>query len=239
VRDALFGGTVTLYQPARGYRVNVDTLLLADFAAIARPRALRVVDLGSGVGALTLAYGHFAHVEHADLVERESNLVALARRNLGEAGIAATAHVADLARDGLPRALRGAADVVLSNPPFFAERTTRASADAARRRARTGPLAPFVRAAADAIGRRASVFFVYPAPALAEVFAVARDASLVVKRLRLVHAFAESPARLALLELKRAKPGGLAVMPPLVEWAEKGVRTPELAAIVAGARAEP
>jgi tRNA1(Val) A37 N6-methylase TrmN6 len=51
---------------------------------------------------------------------------------------------------------------------------------------------------------------------------------LVAKRLRFVHAYAERPARLALVELRRAKAGGLLVEPPLVEWSRPGRRSPEL-----------
>jgi hypothetical protein len=49
-----------------------------------------------------------------------------------------------------------------------------------------------------------------------------------------VHAFAHSEARLSLVELRKAKAGGLVVEPPLVEWTAKGVRTPELEALVNG-----
>src|SRR5690606_34260915 len=47
-RDTLFGGQLHLTQPARGYRTNVDALLLAHFAALPG-RAQLAVDLGAGV----------------------------------------------------------------------------------------------------------------------------------------------------------------------------------------------
>jgi tRNA1(Val) A37 N6-methylase TrmN6 len=56
------------------------------------------------------------------------------------------------------------------------------------------------------------------------------------KRLRLVHADQSTAARVALVELQRAKPGGLVALPPLFEWLEKGVRSPEVAAMLRGAR---
>jgi hypothetical protein len=49
-----------------------------------------------------------------------------------------------------------------------------------------------------------------------------------------VHAFADCAARLALVELRRAKPGGLVVEPPLVEWTARNVRSPEVGALVEG-----
>jgi tRNA1Val (adenine37-N6)-methyltransferase len=213
--------------------VNVDTLLLAAFAACGRPRARCVVDLGAGVGALGLAYARLARAGHLELVERLPDLAELALRNLHDTGAPGTVHLGDLAERGLPDELKGRADVVLSNPPFFDERDgKRGRAD--RAGTRRGKIEPFLRAASRALGRRATSFFVYPAPALPEFFGSARAADLVPKRLRLVHPFATSPARIALVELRRAKLGGLVVEPPLVEWAARGVRSDEVEALVSG-----
>ena len=76
----------------------------------------------------------------------------------------------------------------------------------------------------------------YPADALAELFLAARAAGLVAKRLRLGTLFADSEARVALVEFRKAKAGGLVVEPALVEWAARGVRSPELDALVNGGR---
>jgi tRNA1(Val) A37 N6-methylase TrmN6 len=231
--DALFAGRLTLLQPRRGYRVNVDTLLLAGFATVARPRARRVVDLGAGVGALGLAYAFLGSAGRLDLVERDPVLARLSAENLVRAGATGESHLVDLERDGLPPALRGAADVVLSNPPFFPPEAGTA-ANGAKRGARSGPLSPFLRASEAALGRRAYAFFAYPAPALPGLLAAASATSLVAKRLRFVHAFATGPARLVLVELRRAKPGGLVVEAPLIEWAAPRIRSPEVAALLAG-----
>jgi tRNA1(Val) A37 N6-methylase TrmN6 len=230
--DTLFAGRLTLVQPRRGYRVNVDTLLLARFAAGCRPKARRVVDLGAGVGALGLAYAFLGSAGRVDLVERDRALSRLGEQNLSRAAQDGTSHLADLER-GLPDLLRGAADVVLSNPPFFPEHAG-TLAGPARRAARMGPLEPFLRAAEAALGRRAYAYFAYPAPALPALLEAATLARLVPKRLRFVHAFAASPARLSLVEFRRAKPGGLVVDPPLIEWSAPKVRSPEVLAIVAG-----
>jgi tRNA1Val (adenine37-N6)-methyltransferase len=234
--DTLFCGALRLTQPARGYRINIDSLLLADFAAGspgAARRARRLVDLGAGVGALALALDHLAGIGEAVLVERDPALAELARHNLAAAGLAARIVTADLAAR-LPRGLAAGADLVVANPPFFEPRAGRESADPARRRARFGGLAPFLTAAAKLLsGPRGRACFCYPACSLPELLAQAAAARLVPKRLRLVHAAEQSPARLALIELRRARPGGLVILPPLLEWSSPGVRSPELGALIA------
>lgn len=236
-RDALFGGKIVFWQPKEGYRVNVDSLLLARFAALCRPSARHLVDIGAGAGAVTLAYAHWATFGTCTLLEQEPALRAFATRNLEAAHLRGSTLTLDVAEE-LPSALRGVADVIVSNPPFFTN-GTRGPDTRLRTKARSGPVEPFLRAAATIMGKRAYAFFAYPAPALPEFIASAARMGLVPKRLRLVHAFATTPARLALLELRRAKPGGLVIEPALVEWLARGARSPELTAIVAGDVASP
>jgi hypothetical protein len=54
-----------------------------------------------------------------------------------------------------------------------------------------------------------------------------------------VHAFADASARLALIELRRAKPGGLVVERPLIEWAARGIRSSDIEALVSGKSGAP
>lgn len=230
--DSLYGGAVSLRQPAAGYRVNIDALLLAAFAAQGR-RARFAVDLGAGVGSIALGLHHLGVARQFALVEREAVLLDLARENAAQSNMKSDAWCCDLAQ-GLPAELRQSADLVVSNPPFFDAEHARPGPHPAKTSARFGELTPFLEAAAAAIsGARARVAFVYPARELSRFLSTAERTQLVAKRLRMVHADAESPARLALIELRRAQPGGLVVLPPLLEWAAKGVRSAELNQILA------
>ena len=150
------------------------------------------------------------------------------------AGMVAQFWCLDLAQ-GLPSELRQSADLVVSNPPFFDPTQARPSREPAKSSARFGDLRPFLDAAAAAVsGPRTRVAFVYPARELSRFLAAAEGVRLVAKRLRLVHANASSTARVALVELRRAKAGGLEVLPPLFEWISNGVRAPELTRVIAG-----
>jgi tRNA1(Val) A37 N6-methylase TrmN6 len=232
--DALFEGKLRLFQPADGYRVNIDSLLLAAFAAEG-PRAVLAVDLGAGVGAVGLVLARVGAASSVVLLEREAFLVELAQKNLALAEARGGAQRFDVARERLPASLRERADLVVCNPPFFPEGSARKQKHPLTLAARMGELLPFVGTAARALrGSRGRAVFAYPARSLAELFAAASEFVLVPKRLRLVHARATDPARLALVELRRAKPGGLVVEAPLVEWDGPRTRTPELEAIVAG-----
>ncbi len=229
--DSLLGGAVTLLQPACGYRVNVDAILLAAFATRGRCLA-RGVDLGAGVGAVSLVLAHLGGARRVDLVEQDAALAALARDNLARAGLDGAVHQLELGGGKLPSELLGA-ELVVANPPFFAAEATRPARDPRVRRARSGALAPFLAAAREILpGPRARAAFAYPARSLAALLESAAREGLVAKRLRMVHADAGAAARLALVELRRARAGGLVVEPPLFEWSAPGVRSPELSALI-------
>ena len=219
--DTLFGGTLTLYQPARGegYRVNVDAVLLAGFAAEGR-RARQAVDLGAGVGAVALSLLYRDHAEHVVLVEKDRELSSLSTKNLAanhwaDRGRALSLEVEDIA--GLDAAF---ADLVVCNPPYVAPgrgrlpRVTAAS--------RVGSLPVFARAARHVLAARGRVAFVYPAAELVTLFDALQAAGLEPKRLRRVHAKPELPARVAMVLAMPAKRGGLVVLPPLIERDEHG-----------------
>lgn len=218
------GGKLRLLQPRTGYRVNIDSLLLVSFAG--ERRVERVVDLGAGVGTLGLLALAQGLAKQVLLVESDPKLAELARENLKLGGFAGEVRVLDVARSGLRET---GVPLVLCNPPYYPAHSHRAAQTPAKAAARTGEVAPFLLAAAGLLARKTGrALFSYPAPQLPELLAAATRAGLVAKRLRLVHARDTEPARLALVELRAARPGGLVIEPPLLEWIGRR-RSPELA----------
>jgi len=135
--DDFLGGKLRLKQPKRGHRAGHDAVLLA--AATPARAGERVVDLGAGVGAAGLAVA--ARIEGIDLVlvERDQELVDIARANLAAnklkgcaVALDVTASAAAFAAAGLPP---DSVDRVLMNPPFNDPLRHQASPDPTRRAA--------------------------------------------------------------------------------------------------------
>ncbi len=215
--DSLLGGALRLVQPKTGYRVNVDSLLLVAFAG--ERRVDRVVDLGAGVGALGLLALHRGIGRRALLVEADPALVRLAEHNLAQADFAGEARQLDVRREKLAET---GVPLILCNPPYYPARSHRPAREAGRALARSGELLPFLAAASGALARSTGrALFCYPAPQLAELLEQAATHKLVAKRMRFVHARESEPARLVLVELRVARPGGLVIEAPLIEWQGK------------------
>jgi tRNA1(Val) A37 N6-methylase TrmN6 len=165
--DTLLGGRVQLHQPAQGYRVAIDPVLLA--AAVPARRGEHVLDLGTGVGAAALCLAMRVAECRVTGVELDDELVAIARRNADANGLAERFVVA--AAD--VRAAPGNAfDHVMANPPFAEAGRGTASPSAARQRANVegeAGLAAWVDAAFAAARAGGSVTIIHRADRVAEL----------------------------------------------------------------------
>lgn len=188
--DSLLHGRLILRQPAHGCRVNLDAVLLAAFAATARPARAAgtplafapqhheegvnghgtpfpdAADLGAGTGAVGLLLRRALLVDRCLLVEAEPALAALAEANIQANGMQAEVAVwaGDL-RHALPHDALGRCDLVVANPPYVALAAGRASPDALRAAARhelRGGLSEFAAAAGRLLRPTGTFALIYP-----------------------------------------------------------------------------
>jgi tRNA1Val (adenine37-N6)-methyltransferase len=240
-RDTLFGGSLVLFQPKRGggYRTNVDALILAAFASAAGATASAPVmayDLGAGVGPIGLSLLRAGAALSVVFVEIDASAAALARRNLNANGLNDRGEVisADVAE--VARARPGSAGLIVCNPPYVLP--GRGQASSVEGRARVGFLQGFVHASRQLAGRRCRVCFIYPAQELLMLLSALDGEGLRPKRLRFVHPTSTRPARVALIEARAGRAGGLAVIPPLIERESEGY-TEEMQRILTCAPSRP
>ncbi len=118
--DALLGGRLRLRQPARGYRVAIDPVLLA--AAVPAIATDNVLDIGCGAGAAALCLA--ARVPECRIagIEAQRELVRLAVENIALNSF--EGRVRAMAGDILhppPRIEPGSFTQVMANPPYLEE----------------------------------------------------------------------------------------------------------------------
>lgn len=167
--DALLDGRVRLLQPRRGHRAGTDAVLLAALAD-AQPGE-RVVDLGSASGAVGLMVAIRVAGVRVDLLDRQADLVALARENIDRNGLGERVRAVAFDAFAPSGYALGEADLVVTNPPWFAA-TGRGSPDAGRRAAHIfagGDLAGWCDTAYALLKPRGRVSLIHRAEALADV----------------------------------------------------------------------
>ena len=132
--DSLLGGRVRFDQPASGYRVAIDPVLLA--AAVPAAAGETVLDAGAGTGAASLCLA--ARVPTCRIVglEVQRPLQRLASHNVlrNDLGRRVEVIAGDLSRPP-PRLAGTIFDHVMTNPPHHAAATATASPNPERARA--------------------------------------------------------------------------------------------------------
>lgn len=165
--DTILGGRLPIRQPARGYRVNLDTILLA--AAVEAPSGARLMEAGCGVGAGLLAIAKRSENTHLVGLERDANIAAIARENV--ANNAMSSRIEIRIGDALDRnADWGVFDGVFVNPPYDCEGEGRAPS-AARRYAYIAeePIGRWISALANRLSGGAALTLIHRAARVPEI----------------------------------------------------------------------
>ena len=225
--DELIRGRIRVWQPRAGYRVNLDSLLLAWF--VGAPPYGRVADLGAGVGPIGLALAARDPEARVTLVELQPKMASLARRNVADNGLASRASVVevDLADEAASRALlRGASfDRVVSSPPYFpvaAGPTVPDESVAIARHELRLTLPALARAARRLLVPGGRVFIVFPSDRLVSLVTALVAEHFAVSRLRPIQPRPEQPANRVLVEAVKGGRAGLLLESPLVVRSDSG-----------------
>jgi tRNA1(Val) A37 N6-methylase TrmN6 len=230
--DAVLGGRIRLRQPARGYRVNVDTLLLA--AAVEAPSGARLMEAGCGVGAALLAVA--ARSENTQLlgVERDQNIASIARENVALNAMSDRVEIAT--GDALDRSANwGVFEGVFANPPFDAENEGRSPAEARRHAHITEmSLNAWVAALADRLTGGAALTMIHRAAKAAEILA-ALDGRLGGVELIPIRPRAEAAAKRVIVRARKGSRAPLRLLRGYDLHDQSGAKyTPEIEALLRG-----
>ena len=236
-RDAILGLGLTLTQPKSGHRVGADAVLLA---AAAGPPVKTLVDVGAGVGSVGLALLRRWPEATGEMIEIDPELAEFSRTNAEEAGMQARAKVLRLDVFDKParRAVGlkdGAADLVVTNPPFYDRTEVRISPDESRARAHVlvESLENWV-VASLALLKPGGRFVMIHRPDGLNAILAGIGKRLGGVAIRPVYPKAETPAIRILVSGVKGSRAPLAIFPGLILHEADGRFTPEAAAIHRG-----
>ena len=173
-RDEFLGGRLLLRQPRTGHRAGHDAILLA--AATPARAGDHVVEFGAGIGTAALALAARVPGIALTLIEIDTALAALARRNAQDNGLKARVEVADIGAAAAVFSELGLgadrADVIMMNPPYNQAGRLQPSPDPARRlahEAEAGTLETWVHAARRMLRPGGTLSLIWRAEGLDEV----------------------------------------------------------------------
>jgi tRNA1Val (adenine37-N6)-methyltransferase len=231
--DAIFNGKILVRQRADGYRFSIDALLLAWYAW-ALP-GLRMLELGTGSGVVSLALASKRPDLRIDAVEIQEGLAELARRNAADNGLSnIQISEADLRELRGPE-WEGRFDIVVSNPPYRTVGRGRLNPEPEKAGARHEILCTLeevVSTAAAALAPGGSTALVILAERVDDLLRAALSAGQAVRHLLWVRPFRDKPANMLLAVLQR-QPSSAAES-ELVVYKSRSCYTPAIESILSG-----
>lgn len=233
--DRLLDGRVRVQQPTRGYRAGMDAALLA--AACPVGPSDRLIEAGSGVGAVLLQIAARRPGASFVGIERTEAAINLAQRNILANQMPERIEVryGDIAEGFRPLDLP-VFDWAISNPPFF-EDANRLRAPAPERRdawiADDG-LAAWTTFLSKAVREGGIIVMIHRADALAEILGQLSPKAGSFQILP-IHPFADQPAKRVIVRATKSGKAPLQVLPGLVLHDHSGAKhTPQAEALLRG-----
>ncbi len=235
-RDTLLDGQVKLHQPAEGYRVAVDTVLLA--AAVPAVAGQRIFEPGAGTGAAALCLAHRVEGCHVTGIEMQAGLVRLAGDNVRLNGFASRVDImhGDITRP-LPPRITGGFDHVMINPPFGRAGDGNAPPDEGKAMAHVeagAELVDWISCALTQLRRKGSLTMIHRADRLDSLLAAltGKAGEIVVFPLWPREG---KPARRVIVRARKGVATPLCLSPGLVLHGADGAYTPQAEAVLRGA----
>ncbi len=215
--DEILEGSLKIRQSRRGYRFNLDSLILAHFVT-AKPRSVNL-DIGCGNGVIALVLARRFPESRWHGLELQPALAELAKKNAEDNGLDRRVTI-DQADAGDIKNIYAARtfDNVVFNPPYRKINSGRINPLAQKAIARHeihGSLALFLEAARHALNPTGRVFTIYPASRMVTLITHFRTSGIEPKRMKLVFSDAESVAQFVVVEGRRGSREELKMEPPL------------------------
>ena len=231
--DALYDGALMLYQPKKGFRVNLDTVLLA---AAADRNAKNTIEIGAGAGGVSLALAQQCPDMMVTAIELDPMMAGLLARNIIKNNL--SDQVDAVMADGLMDApiWDGQHDQVVMNPPYHDAASTQSS-DAQKSMAKSAhDLTPWIDAARKALKHKGRLVMISRGGRVDQII-TALTPNFGEITLRPVFARPDdAPAKRVLISARLGVRGGAEILPSIIiHAAEKGdMLSPMMVAIEKG-----
>ena len=233
--DSFLSGQVSLRQPEDGYRVGTDAVMLAASIAGGR-RPERALDMGAGVGGVSLAVCHRLADMHITAVERDTLSYKLLCHNIAanDRTEAIRPHQGDVL--ALPPVLKGSFDQVFANPPFHhgSDAPSRSRRRLSAHYADEAALADWVAAALWAVKPKGRVSFIIRADRTDQVMHALGQGGAGEILLHPLWSYRGSPAIRMIITARAGVKGAMALLPGLVLHHPGGALTPEARRVMKG-----
>lgn len=238
--DAFLDGRFTLEQPNDGSRAAIDALLLAAIVPCRDDEEERVLDAGCGSAPIALSLATRFPRIHVTGVERQREIVELARRNVARNQLEKRVSIieADLIRPLSELRDTGLESQsfshVVANPPFYRadqSRSCKSDSKSAAHRLQGGELAEWIRFLTAMAAPKASLSLIYRPETLPELLGLFKGRFGALKVVP-VYSHAQSAAIRILIQGIKGSRAPMSLLPGLILRGEEGRYRSDVEAIL-------
>jgi tRNA1Val (adenine37-N6)-methyltransferase len=220
--DEILEGSLKIHQSKRGYRFNLDSIILAHFVNL-KSRTMNL-DLGCGNGVIALVLANLYVQSRWHGLEVQHALADLAQKNVEQNGldhrvIIDKGDAREIKKIYQPLSF----DNIVFNPPYRkldSGRMNPLPEKAVARHEIKGSLSEFLSASKYLLKPKGRVFTIYPAARMVELISLFRKKDIEPKRMKLVFSNAASTAEFVLVEGRSGSREELRMEPPLFIYEE-------------------
>lgn len=217
-----FRGKLRVFQPKRGFRFGIDSLLLAGFVELKRGE--RVLEIGAGTGIVSFTALLRFPSSRVFLLEIDPLYASAISLGISENYFTGRAFL--IRGDALRPPLKtGVWDVIFTNPPYFREGSGRESLEELRnlaRRERALDLETLLKTCARLLKNGGRLYLIFTAMRSAELIHKLKNYQLEPKVMRFVHSYPGERAKLVLLKAIKGAREEVIVERPLYIYEAKG-----------------
>jgi len=214
----LVKNSLELFQPEKGYRYNIDSMLVSRFADFRKGEI--VCDLGTGVGLIGIVALRRAGVKKVFGIEVQEELTQYAQKNIDDFYLSSQFELIlgnwkEIKKHLLPQSV----DITISNPPYRKLKTGKISQHSGKAIAKTellGSLEDLLKAANYVTKPKGRIVFIYPIVRLEDVILAAQKQKLKIQRIGFIHPYLEQEATHFMVELVRNVAGEMKVEKPVI-----------------------
>ena len=223
-------GRINIIQSKKGYRFNIDSILLASFVNVP-DRDANLIDLGTGSGILLILLSLKYKRLKLFGIELQESLFSQAWRNLQLNNVKAQLFKGDIRE--IKRIFRPETfDYVVFNPPYhIPEKEVQPTERNIARYEIQGNIKDFIKASSYLLKNKGRLFLIFPVGRLSEVLLLLKDRNIQPKRYRFIYPSLKENATHVLIEgIKGGNPRGETVEKPLIVYdnPDKKVYTSEV-----------
>lgn len=228
-------------QPEKGYRFNIDSLLLIRFARFAPTD--KVCDLGAGVGILSILASKWGKTGKITAVEVQKELAQFARSNIQKFQLENQIELIESNWKKLNKIYSASSfDVVISNPPYRKKETGKTSSNSVKLIAKhelLGSMADLLKTADHLLKRKGRLYLIYPPLRLEELILQLKKNNFKIQRMVFIHPYIDRKATHVMIEAVRSVQGEVTVESPIIIFKDADTYQPEIESWIGKKRSRP